>query len=88
MTREPGTYGLEELTSTVDGHIAYRVADPDISGSWSRSQIEPPDDIHWIVDDSPDDDDLEISITAEALGELVRRARDHCAGCPGSGCGR
>lgn len=85
--RKAGNYSLTELTSTVDGHKAYLVADPDISGSWDRAQLEPSADIQWTADDL-DDDDLEISITAEALGDLVRRARDHCAGCPGSGCGR
>jgi hypothetical protein len=38
-----------------------------------------------MVDDDPDD--LELSITPEALAILVTRARAHCPGCSGE-CGR
>lgn len=85
--RNSGNYSLEELTSDIDGSHAYRVTDPDTAGSWERAMIEPSADIQWCAVDDDESDDLDLSITADALAILVRRGGVHCAGCPGE-CGR
>lgn len=83
--RNSGNYSLDELTSTVDGSKAYRVANPDIGGSWERAQLEPSADIQWECgpDDESDDHDLEVTLSLVAYASLVSRARTHCAGCHG-----
>ena len=81
--RNSGDYSLEELVSDIDGSHAYRVTDPDTAGSWERAMIEPDTDIQWCAVDDDESDDLEISITAEALAILVARGRAHCPGSTG-----
>lgn len=83
--RNSGNYSLDELTSTVDGSLAYRVANPDIGGSWERAQEIPSADIQWecAPDDESDDHDLEVSLTLPAYASLVARARTHCPSCEG-----
>ena len=83
--RDSGIYSLDELTSTVDGSKAYRVANPDIGGSWERAQIAPDPAITWECgpDDESDDHDLEVSVTLAAYASLVARARTHCPNCEG-----
>lgn len=87
--REPGTYALDELVSDIDGSTAFQVR-PDlvnnlVADSWESATGDLDTGIVWTCE--PDDDDLDIAITPDALAALVRRARAHCAGCPG-GCDR
>lgn len=80
--RKAGNYSLTELTSTVDGHTAFVVTDPDSAGSWERAQVVPSADIQWTADDH-DADDLELEITVTAFASLVAKGREHCPSCTG-----
>jgi len=83
--RKPGNYTLEELTSDLDGSVAFQYRDDSViramAGSWEGSDADLDPGIRWSVD--LDDDDLEISITPEGLANLVGRARTCCEACPG-----
>jgi hypothetical protein len=75
--RDPGTYGLEELISDVDGSEAYRYSDQVVSGlaggSWAASQVEPDPDIEWVAVDG-DDPDTDVAMSLELYRRLLTDA--------------
>lgn len=87
--REGIWQGFEELTFDRDGSTGYRfnssAADLAAAESGDLAERETGRAVEWTCD--ADSDDLELSITPEALANLVARARTHCPGCDGQ-CGR
>lgn len=88
--RKSGDYTLEELTSDIDGSLAYQVPetgqDAAIAGSWEAANADLDEGIEWICEgtDDSDHEDMEVALTVQAYASLVRRARRHCEACSGA----
>jgi hypothetical protein len=87
--RDPGLYSLEELTSDIDGSVAYQVPEDGrnraFSGSWDAANADIDAGIRWSCEgeDDAEDDGMEVALTVQAYASLVRRARRHCEACTG-----
>jgi hypothetical protein len=79
-----GTHPLviEELIGVEDGTSAFRYQGivseyPDDLGMDETNELQ------WVCEPDPDDQEVIISIEPELLGRLVRSARAHCPSCEG-----